>query len=652
MKTYQKLNKIPLGSITAEGFLKEQLMRCKHGMGGHLDELAPSMVALPYVNKRYVKEWPLDLQSGWGGEISANYWHGLIRLAYTLNDQELIDKATNWVNAMLKNQREDGYLGTFYEPDAKIYDDFNAWGCALAMLALLAFYEVTRREDVLTAIHRCLLWFCENWSGDKKTTYAGPTIIEPMILCYQLTEDQRLLDFAKEYTEFYADHDVFHSSYKAFLEEELSFNVQHTAAYGTTTKLPAIVYSATGEERYLQASRRILRQIREKAMNITGSPVSVNEYLGPIGSTTECEYCSYTFFQATYGYMSAITGEGVYGDYMEEMFYNGGQGARKKDEKAIAYFSAPNQIYATKISSSSQIPKQRYEPCCRVSCCPVNAVRFLPEFVSNMWMADQNGDIYANAYGPCTLDNNGIKLREETNYPFRNNVSFVIDCDKEFAIYLRIPSWCNSYAVQINGTNITTDQAVNGYVRVSRLWNSGDRLSITFDMETEVVRIDDSYLAKKYPIAIRRGPLVYSLHIPERWEAVPANTEVHIEGFDCYDVHPVYELPDVEDPQMIHAFRRFKTTWNFALDENINPADIEVIENDIDGYVWEKPPIVLRLKGYRAPFLCAPYFERTFEPFGDKQIVCEETTLTLEPYGCTNLRITYFPIADLENSDL
>ena len=36
---------------------------------------------------------------------------------------------------------------------------------------------------------------------------------------------------------------------------------------------------------------------------------------------------------------------------------------------------------------------------------------------------------------------------------------------------------------------------------------------------------------------------------------------------------------------------------------------------------------------------------RTFEPFGDKQSVTEEMNLTLVPYGCTNLRITYFPKA-------
>ncbi len=48
---YQKLHRFRLGEITPEGFLKEQLLRSKDGMGGHLHELEPGMIADPFVNK-------------------------------------------------------------------------------------------------------------------------------------------------------------------------------------------------------------------------------------------------------------------------------------------------------------------------------------------------------------------------------------------------------------------------------------------------------------------------------------------------------------------------------------------------------------------------------------------------------------------------
>ncbi len=138
--------------------MKEQLIRNKEGMGGHLDELEPDMIANPFINKTPVKRWEPDDLDGWGGEISANYWTGVIELAYTLKDDELIKKATEWVDKMLKNQCENGYLGTYNEPDAKIHDDFNAHSTTCAMRGLLAFYEATGRKRCFEAVHRCMLF--------------------------------------------------------------------------------------------------------------------------------------------------------------------------------------------------------------------------------------------------------------------------------------------------------------------------------------------------------------------------------------------------------------------------------------------------------------------------------------------------------------
>ena len=45
MKQYNKLKRFPLGTIKAEGFLKEQLLIGKDGMAGHLYELEPESQA-------------------------------------------------------------------------------------------------------------------------------------------------------------------------------------------------------------------------------------------------------------------------------------------------------------------------------------------------------------------------------------------------------------------------------------------------------------------------------------------------------------------------------------------------------------------------------------------------------------------------------
>ncbi|MBQ9116807.1 MAG: glycoside hydrolase family 127 protein, partial [Clostridia bacterium] len=410
MKTYRKLNLYPLGSIHAEGFLKDQMLLGKDGICGHLHELEPKMIADPYVSKTYVPAWENGNQSGWGAEISGNYWTGYIQFAFTLNDPEMIRIATEWVDSMMKNQRADGYLGTYFEEDAKIYDDYNAWGTACAMRGLLAFYEATGRKDVLNAVHRCLLWFVDTWTGDKKTCYAGPFIIEPMVTTYIYTGDRRLVDFSEEYLEFVCRHDIFSTSYKAMLSGDYHYNTAHTAGLGCQMRMPALVYSVTGKQDYLNATARKIAQIMEKSVQVTGSPVSDNEYLSPVSSVGETEYCCYAFFNQTYSHMSYITGETKYGDMMEQIFYNGAQGARKKDEKAIAYMSTTNQYYATEFSSATHRDAQAYAPCYPTSCCPVNAVTIIPEFIRGMILRDDEDNAYVMAYGPCSLDCNGVSL--------------------------------------------------------------------------------------------------------------------------------------------------------------------------------------------------------------------------------------------------
>ena len=100
VKTHNKLHKLPLGSITARGWLQEQLLRSKHGTGGHLDELEPDMIATPFINYSAFKKLPFEngpadptFAAGWSSEISGAYWTGLVQLAFTLNDPELIANA-------------------------------------------------------------------------------------------------------------------------------------------------------------------------------------------------------------------------------------------------------------------------------------------------------------------------------------------------------------------------------------------------------------------------------------------------------------------------------------------------------------------------------------------------------------------------------
>ena len=123
-------------------------------------------------------------------------------------------------------------------------------------------------------------------------------------------------------------------------------------------------------------------------------------------------------------------------------------------------------------------------------------------------------------------------------------------------------------------------------------------------------------------ISIVRGPLVYGLKIGEEWKRVHKD-------------QPHRELPHAD--WEVYA----TTPWNYGLAVN---ADIKFEERDVGEQPFspEGAPVVALVKGQRVSnwrLLNGSADELPKHPKGSG----EEETLTLVPYGCTNLRIAEFP---------
>jgi len=82
-----KFRRLPLGNITATGWLKQQLEIEAAGMGGQLDELEPKLIYEPFVNRQHDEKlgelYGASVVPGWSSEISGQYWSGFISLAFT-----------------------------------------------------------------------------------------------------------------------------------------------------------------------------------------------------------------------------------------------------------------------------------------------------------------------------------------------------------------------------------------------------------------------------------------------------------------------------------------------------------------------------------------------------------------------------------------
>jgi uncharacterized protein len=643
-KQKSKFYRLPLGNITAAGWLKQQLEIEAAGMGGHLDELEPKMIYDPFVSRAHEKKlgdaYDPSLIPGWSSEISGTYWNGLVLLAFVLDSEELKGKAKGWVDAVLANQEENGYIGGYGKDDDRM-QDYNAWSMNWAMRALLPYYEATDRQDVLEACHRGLLWFVHNWS-DHFTDYAGSTLIESMIEVFLYTGDKKLLDWAERYLLWLEDNSTQKNRMSDFTNDRDPYHTIHAVAYGEEVKNSTLIYKCNGKEDYLQASIKGIKKVIDKCLQRTGAPSTNVEFLGPVGDVCETEYCNFETFERTFLEMASITGNSEYFDLAEKIVFNGSQGAKKKDGRAIAYMSSPNQFIASRTSSiyADDADSQVYSSCYRVACCPTHAVIVIPEYIRNMCMTDETGALYFNCYGPSkvkftTAEGHDVMVEQQTEYPFKEKIKFVIHSSKpsRMKLMLRIPGWCKDAKCSIEGVSYSSQDSSEGYFELDRIWNDGDTIELLLPMEVVAVDVDDSDFCKRAPVTIERGPLLFAYHLPEKWTVTaPVELNPHPD-WPCYEVRT--EASEYYPKGLVLDRKSLE-----------NESTFKVGYKDIgDGNPWVDSPVFVTVKAERAEYIYNRLMISTQEQLPtDRVKICDGSEeIKLVPFGCTNLRISYFP---------
>jgi hypothetical protein len=265
-----------------------------------------------------------------------------------------------------------------------------------------------------------------------------------------------------------------------------------------------------------------------------------------------------------------------------------------------------------------------------------------------MLLTDDSDNVYFMAYGPCSLKSGKAALTVDTLYPFRNSVTVRLESECTLTLNLKVPSFASGYSVKINGETVVADVR-DGFIPINRSWKTGDTVTVDFEAKVTTVTLHDDDYSANHPMAIKYGALVYVYHIPERWSKTKGRPMTALpDGWSWYNVSPDFKEADVPDAHERLGLRREQISWNIALDERLEEKDFVIEELPPEGYAWESPMIKLHTHCYKAPHLFPPYPQTTYEPYGEYHEVREKLDLTLVPYGCTNLRITYFPKAKLD----
>ena len=635
------------GEITARGWLRAQLELSLRGMGGHLGEIEPDQMEKPYVTRDFDPAKGARGLVGWCAEMGGEFALGQACLAYALGDAALVEKTAARVRAAMALQEPNGYLGA-YRPGDDRHEDFNAWGCHIFYRAMLLEYARTGDKAILDALHRALLWFAEHWSGDRKTDYAGPTILIPAAEVFRLTGDARLKGFCEKYAAWLDKPG--HQNGATLASFPLSTHAYHVAAIAARLQVPVALAAGLGRPDWIAAAMHMLSAWRDGlGWQCSHTPCADGEWTAAPSCVGETEYCDHVYCLELFQRLAAVTGDASWADAIERLVFNAAQGARAKDERSIGYMTSPNQWYATR-RSSRHGPEAHYEayaPNMNPACCPANSIRLYPKYVLGAVLREGN-DLRVSNYGPMAVRTQiggaTVALDIDTDYPFDGRVTIRVRAEGwRGALRLRRPAWATGAKWWGEPSRRAVEDA--SFITIPGPWGADEStVAVDFSWTPVVKAVRDRDFPADAPLkAVEWGALVFAQPVEERWTPVPRTAPEW--GVDQSPPQPaVWPWFDVEPEREPEPL---------ALPANLSGADIRV-ERSADGdplRPWRKPPVRLLVPMVRASAAYPPECRNgVHTPAPAAAVVAADpgaapAPVAFVPFGATTLRTTCFPTA-------
>jgi hypothetical protein len=637
--------KLPLGSVKPDGWLKSQLEAQAAGLTGNLDDF-----------------WPDLVNSAWRGgngeawERGPYYLDGLVPLAYLLDDKRLIDKANKWIEKIMVSSSDSGWYGPSKNKDR--------WPLAVANKVLMQYYEATgdkRAIDVLTRYFRYLHTTPPDWP-DKE--WRGVRAMENAVTGYwlyrQLKESwilETIESIQKNSYNWMTYYEKFPWDSAAYTDNKIpvEWKADGLTAHGVNNamaiKYPGLWFQQSKDSEYKNSVFEGIRKY-DKNHGQAGGRFSCDEHLSGKSPDKGTELCSVVEYMFSLETLYEIFGDNTLADRIEMLTYNSLPGTTTPDMWAHQYDQQSNQVLVSAAKrnwSSNGNFSNIYGLKPDFACCLANMHQGWPKFVESMWMATNDNGLVAVAYGPSVVkarvgNKKEVSIQEITNYPFNGDISLKISSSGKtrFPLYLRIPGWAEN--VKITYRDKSIEGKAGETVMLDEKWKDGEEVKINMPLQ---LRYETRY---NNSVAILRGPLYFSLRIDKEYKKVKIdNDNLTFKGSADWEIRP-------------------KSDWNYGLiiDKENLMKDNQVIENPIGAYpfsdrgdlIWSSDsskyykwgmdaPVQIRVRGMKIKQWTLVNNSAGIPPSSPVKPDANPEAITLVPYGCTRLRITEFPVMDI-----